>query len=249
MHTRWFRFLGMNIKGTPSMRQSKVEHDLDIAKAKADVLVVQEFRWPWYFSAAKKVMSSAEIAWGTSPGVNHGYVRPVAGAQGVMWLRERFKRLRTRHALAHAGVAGVSESRFLRACLLRDRETGIKGWFGTTHFVVGGDEFTDSNRRKAIMAGDLIALDKFLTGLKRGGHPILFQLDANIHKGSWAYAEFMRILRKHGATVHGEHGVEYLFTINGRKAQVEVRNDWIIPTSRLETDHEGRGITARFVRN
>lgn len=248
--TDWFKFLGMNIKGTPPMGRPAVEHDLAVARTKADVLVTQEFRHSWYFRAAKTVLgrqNGSEPAWGSSPGYSHGYLRPVAGAQSVKWKRDRFKRVRTRRARLHKGVAKVSESRSLRAVLLKDRETGEKFWAGTTHFVVKGDEWTDTPLRKGIMARDLIAFDKFLGKLVKSGHPIFFQLDANVHKGAWAYDEFTRILRKHGATIHGTHGVEYLFTIDGTRATVEVKNDWTVSTDDLKTDHEGRGITARLV--
>lgn len=246
--TDWFRFLGMNIKGTPPMGRPAVEHDLNVARERCDVLVTQEFRWPWYFRAAKTVLGAQTPNWGSSPGYGHGYLRPVAGAQSVKYRKDRFKRVRTRRALLHKGVAGVSESRSLRAVLLKDRETGEKFWAGTTHFVVKGDEWHDTPLRKGIMARDLIAFDKFIGGLVKSGHPVFFELDANIHEGAWAYDEFTRILRKHGATIHGTHGVEYLFTIDGRKTAVEVKKDWIVKADDLKTDHEGRGITARLVK-
>ena len=248
MRTDWFRFLGMNIKGTPSMRRAAVEADLNVARQKADVLVTQEFKWNWYYSAAKAVLGRGETRWASSPNFNAGFLAPVFGAQSVKWKRDRFKRVRTRRALLHAGVAKVSESRWLRAALLEDRETGLKAWFGSTHFVVGGDEASDSPLRKRMLADNIEALDKFIAKLKRGGHAIFFQLDANIHPGTWAYTEFMRVMRKHGATIHGKHGVEFLFTIDGESVEVEVKRDWIVPTTVLNTDHEGRGVTARLVK-
>jgi hypothetical protein len=248
MQTKWFRFLGMNIKGTPSMRREKVEHDLNVARGRCDVLVTQEFKWRWYFRAAKAVLGRVRPRWASSPGYGHGTLRPVAGAQSVKWKTNRFKRLRTRRALLHKGVARVSESRSLRAVLLKDRETNLRAWFGTTHFVVGGDEATDSPLRKRMLRENIEALDKFIGELKANGQPILFQLDANIKPGTWAYDEFMAVMREHDATLHGHHGVEYLFTIDGKNVKVEVKRDWIVPRTKLETDHEGRGITARLVK-
>jgi hypothetical protein len=238
------RFLGMNIRGTPPMQRSAVEHDLRAAKDRCNVLVTQEFRWPWYWRAASKVLGGD---WSSSPGYVRGRLRPVRGAQSVKWKRARFKRVRTRTALLHEGVAGISETRWLRAVLLEDRETKLRFWAGTTHFVVGGDEWTDPPRRKAIMARDLMALDAFLTRRRRSGWPIIFQLDANIRPQVWAYGEFSRVLAKHGAVLHGERGVEYLLTIDGRKARVAVDAAWRVPVADLKTDHEGRGITARLI--
>jgi hypothetical protein len=248
MQTKWFRFLGMNIKGTPSMRRARVEHDLNVARKNASVLVTQEFKWRWYFRAAKAVLGRATHRWASSPGYGHGTLRPVAGAQSVKWKTKRWRRLRTRRALLHKGVARVSESRSLRAVLLQDRETRLRAWFGTTHFVVGGDEAGDSPLRKRMLRENIEALDKFIEDLKANGNPIFFQLDANIHPGTWAYDEFMAVMRKHKATIHGAHGVEFLFTIDGEDTKVEVRRDWIIPRDQLETDHEGRGVTARLVK-
>jgi hypothetical protein len=245
MQSDWFRFLGMNIKGTPPMGRPAVEHDLNVARERCDVLVTQEFRHSWYFRAAKSVLGAE---WGSSPGYAHGTLRPVAGAQGVLWRKDRFKRLRTRRAPLHAGEAGVSESRALRAVLLQDRETGLKCWFGSTHFVVKGDEHFDTPLRRGMMRTDLEALDKFIARRKRSGHPIIFQLDANLHPGSYVYDDFMRIMRKHGATIHGEHGIEFLFTIDGEHVAVEVKKDWIVRKDEIKTDHEGRGITARLVK-
>jgi len=247
LSTDWFRFAGMNIKGTPSMPRAAVEHDLMVARRNASVLVTQEFRWPWYFAAAHKVLGRYKAPWGSSPGFRSGRLRPVSGAQSVKWNTNDWKRLRTHRALLHEGVGGVSESRALRAVLLKDTDTRLRCWFGTTHFVVGGDEQSDSPLRKRIMRIDLLAFDEFIADLKVGGHPIIFQMDANIHRGSWAYTELLAIIEKHGGTIHGDHGVEYLLTFPGKRIDIEVKDDWIIPTSRLRTDHEGRGITARLV--
>jgi hypothetical protein len=249
MSTEWFRFVGMNIKGTPAMTREQVEHDLAVAKSTASVVVVQEFKWRAYWRSARKVIGTGKWKdrWNTSPGLTAGALRPVRGAQAVLWLNRDWKRLNTRVWLLHDGVAGISETRYVRAVLLEHRKTKLACWFLTTHFVVGGDMHTDGMRRRMMLAGNINTLRACLIDLRRSGHPIIGQLDANVHRQSEAYPRLLAIFRGAGAKVHGYHGVEYLFVIQGRTAKVEVRSDWIVSTSRLETDHEGRGITARLV--
>lgn len=242
----WFRFLGMNVRGTPAMKAEAVKHDLTAARRKADVLVTQEFKWAWYWRVAKAVLSVA--GWRSSPGFKTGFRKPVAGGQAVMWDGAKFKRGRVIRRLLHKGRAGISEMRFLRAVLLRDKETGLRAWFGTTHFVVGGDEAGDGPQRREMMDLNLAALDNLLGDLVKTGWPVVFQLDANIKTTSHVYPKYAAILRKHGATMHGVKGIEYLFTIPGRKADIEIKGDWIVSARNLYTDHEGRGITFRLVK-
>lgn len=242
-------FIGMNIRGTPAMKASAVRHDLKVARGNSDVCVVQEFRWPWYWRTLARLMDVATplMAWRSSPGRQQGYADPVKGAQAVLWNGKVWRRMGVRVKLLHLGVAGISEHRYLRAVLLEENETGKRCWFVTTHFVVGGDEQRDDPFRKKMLRHNVMVLDHFLRGLKATSHPVICQLDANIHRGSEAYWGFQRMLTKHGAKIHGDHGVEYLFTIDGRKVSVQVVRDWQVPTSALKTDHEGRGITFRLV--
>lgn len=244
--TPWFRFLGMNIRGTPPMASADVAHDLRVAQDETDILVAQEFRHRWYWRVAKRLMAKR---WGSSPGYRRGIAAPVAGAQPVFFRRSLFKGGRTKTRLLHWGKAKISENRFQRA-----KRINVRGYDGfslfayTTHCVVKGDEASDPKVRRDMLAGDLKRLDRFLTTLVRTGLPVIGQLDANIRKGSASYDDLLRILKRHGATLYGAHGVEYLFVIDGREIEVEVRNPDVVPTSRLRTDHEGRCIEFRLVR-
>lgn len=244
--TPWFRFLGMNIKGTPPMPATSVAHDLRVAQEHTDILVGQEFRHRWYWRVAKRVMGKR---WGSSPGYRRGTLAPVAGAQPVFFRRSVFKGGRTLTRLLHWGAAKISENRFQRAKRIDVRGyDGFSLWAYTTHCVVKGDEHSDPKVRRDMLAGDLKRLDRFLTKLVRTGLPVLGQMDANIRKGSASYDDLMRILKRHGATVYGVHGVEYLFVIDGREIEVEVSKHWTVSTDDLKTDHEGRGLTFRLVR-
>lgn len=245
--TTWRRFAGFNIKGTPAMPAASVAHDLDVAQSVASVLVFQEFRWPWYWRTLQRVMGDvADSVWRSAPGMLMGARKPVWGAQAVLWKRKVWRRIDTRVALLHDGEAGISESRYLRAVLLEDRATGLRCWFGTTHFVVKGDATSDTVRRRLIMTRDLNALDNFLHALTRTGHPVVFQMDANIHTGTPAYTRLRATLSSYRGVIHGRHGVEYLFTLPGARAGIEVKGDFEVPTTRLKTDHEARGITFRL---
>jgi hypothetical protein len=248
--TERLRFLGMNIKGTPAMPAKAVEHDLKVGRTECSVLVTQEFRWPWYWKTLRGVLDRGkrQNKWRASPGLLRGLRRPVRGAQAVMWDNEVWRKVDKRVHLLHDGVARVSEDRFIRAVLLEHRKTKLRCWFLTTHFVVGGDERGDSPLRKKIMAVDLRRLDALVQDLRETGYPIIGQADLNIHVGSWAYHDLMEIREEHGMKFHGTHGVEFLFTVDGERTKMEVLNDWIVPTTRLRTDHEGRGITYKLAK-
>lgn len=247
LRTAPHRFLGMNVRGTPSMSWRKVRHDLRVLKASSSVGVVQEFRWPWYWRQAAKVLQSKGSRWASSPSLRAGLGYPISGAQAVFWDRRIWRRHGTLTQRLHAGQAGISEDRYLRSVLLEDKATGLRCWFGTTHFVVGGDRFTSEPQRLKLMEQDLRALDQYLGRLRVNNHPVIFQLDANIHTGTPVYKRLTALLEKHGARLHGDHGVEYLFSINGSKARVEPVNSWEIPVARLRTDHEARGMTFRLL--
>ena len=248
--TPWRQFLGLNIKGTPAMSARAVAHDLRAAKRHASVLALQEFKWPWYWRQLGRVLPArGKRPWEAYPTHELGLARPGFGAQAILWSSAEWRRIGSRRALLHEGEAGISETRWLRAALLADRQTGLHSWFGSTHFVVGGDRPEDGPIRQAMLGRDLDALDGFLALLTRDGHPVVFQLDANLRSSSGqTYQRFRAILKRHGAKLHGNpKGVEFLLSIDGDRTAVEVRRAWEVPTSELRTDHEGRGITFRLV--
>lgn len=233
-------FAGANIKGTPSMTARSVAHDMTLLMRTAGVFVVQEFKWKWYWKVAGILMAAA---WGSFPGKTNGLGHPILGAQAIFWKRSLFTLVDTFSTPAFdfgLDNAGIMDNRWIRAALLKRKRDLFTAWYLTTHFVVGGDEAGDGPLRKKFMKQNIHRLDHVLTKLQNSGFPIIGELDANIHRGTWAYEEFIAMLRKHGATLHGEHGVEYAFTINGRYGTfTEVIPD-VIPTSKLKTDHEVR---------
>lgn len=236
-------FVGANIKGTPAMPASSVSHDLRVLRRVADVFVVQEFRWKWYWLA----ISSALVGWASYPSRAVGIAAPNNGAQAIFWKRRLFKKLKSYCEPAfnfNLDNAGIMENRFVRGVLLNFRKDGFIAWYLSTHFVVGGDEHTDSIRRRNFMKQNIAALDKALTYMQNSGYPIMGEIDANIHKYSEAYSDFMSMMRRHGATFHGELGVEYAFTINGRYGTWEHIRPDTISTSQLKTDHESRVLHA-----
>jgi hypothetical protein len=238
--TEQFTFAGANIKGTPSMPRRKVRHDLKKLKRRADVFGVQEFTWTWYWKAATALLAAV---WGSVPSFSKGVARPILGAQGIFWKRKLFKRLDSFIQPSfdfRVDTSGIMNDRWLRAVLLKVRSHAFAGWFLSGHFVVGGDEDGDGPVRKELLAQNIAYLDRALTELLATGYPVMAELDCNIHRGTWAYARLMDVLEKHGATVHGTHGVEFSFTCpaaKGRFIRVKASN---IPTSELETDHEVR---------
>jgi hypothetical protein len=249
--TGWFRFLGQNVKGTPSMPYWKVAHDVRVIRANAHIAVLQEFRWPWYWRAARAVLRRATTDredWGSSPPFLRGRARPVAGAQAVLWRESRARPMRTKVLLAHEGERRVSESRYWRAILLDIDATGMCMWAGSGHPVVKGDQNHDEPLRRRMMATDLDTLDDFLADLVATGHPGMMEADMNIRPGGWAYLRFREILKAHGCRLVGPvTGVEYLWCWHGTTTRVEVDEPFQIPTTRLYTDHEGRGARARLV--
>lgn len=238
------RFVGQNIKGTPAMSAAKVRHDLRQVRAHADVAVLQEFKWRWYWVGLRATLA----AWGTYPGKVRGIGSPIRGGQPVLWKRDLWRRLDHRARLLHDGHAGWSDDRLLRAELLADATlAALACWFAGTHFVVNGDKATDPAIGRQMMATDQAHLDAFLTDLQATGWPIILELDANIAVGSAAWGPFLQIIEAHHGQFVGTKGVEYLVVFQGTKAQVEILESWTIPTSQLYTDHEGRGLTFRIV--
>lgn len=242
--TRSYRFVGQNIKGTPAMPARHVAHDLRVLQAHADVAVLQEFKWPWYW---RTLIGTLGKMWQAFPAEKHGLAHPIRGAQAIVWRAALLTRTGSHAQLLHSGRAGWSDDRMLRAAELTDRATGLAGLFGTTHFVVNGDKASDKPVGHAMMGEDLDHFNAFLDELVATGHPIMWELDANIAVGSQAWPRFQSIVRAHGGQFHGHLGVEYLFTIPGKTTRFEVTEVWQIPTSDLFTDHEGRGVTFQLV--
>ena len=205
--------------------------------------MLQEFRWPWYWDALEGLLGDT---WKGYPSFEKGLNSPVLGAQGILYDSKIFKRKKV--AIAEAfdfdvDTSGIMENRWLRGALLTDIDTGIDCWYGSGHNVVGGDAAGDSPKRKGLLTDNLERLDDFMTRMGRTGDPIVMEIDANIHRGSWAYDDLLRILKKHGARTQGPHGVEFLWVIDGKNGtQVKVTRRWEIGTGRLNTDHEVRCI-------
>lgn len=266
--TPWRRFVGANIKGTPAMSADKVGDDVEVLRRTASIIVTQETRWTWYWRTIGKLLAivlqgrprrrraaAAPARWKTAPTIPRAIARPVRAGSAVMWKGRHWRRARTVVRKLHRGFAKISEARWLRAVLLVDWDTGLAVWAGTCHFVVRGDAADDPDLRQDILAGNLDKLDKLLDDLVATGHPVLFQLDANIGPSSSraTLTRLRRIIHEHGGQIIGRQGVEWLFVIDGRDTDVEVRGRGfeIRPKARggrLNTDHEARGITFRLRR-
>lgn len=272
--TPWRRFVGSNIKGTPAMPAAKVAEDLETLRDAASIAVTQEFRWPWYWRAARRVLRLVRrvtktgdpklrrisaAKWKTAPPVARAIVAPVFSAQAVMWRGRDWRRARTMHRRLHDGAAKISETREIRAALLVDWITGLAVWAGTTHFVVGGDKPSDRRRhdfgeRRRMLLADLDVLDAFLGRLVATGHAVILELDANIGLRSeqGMRDQLIEVIHRHGGRIYGDRGVEWLIVIDGREVAVEVRNPRTIQPKThggpLNTDHEARVIAFRLVR-
>lgn len=244
--TRWYRFLGQNIKGNPKMSSAHVSHDLRFVRRLCDILVAQEFEWRLYWRDLIGILTA--VAWGTFPHRASGLAHPVRAGQPIMWRRRRreLRRGRSWKRLLHKGKAGISDDRWIRAVELIDRVTKLALIALTTHLVVGGDEAHDGPERRQMMHLDLAHIDSLLTTLRKTGVPIIGQIDGNIHKDSEAYTEFRAIIAGHGGRFYGDLGVEYLWVIDGTDTVIETKGaPWTVPNAELFTDHEGRGLTVR----
>jgi len=240
------RFVGANIKGTPKMRRRKVAEDLRVLRRRADLVVLQEFKWRTYWLALAANLRPTR--WASFPSHARGLAAPVRGGQGVTWRRSVWRRVGAHVEVLHKGRARISESRWLRAVLVEDRASRLRCWHGGTHNVVGGDERSDSPTRRAMLDDNLDRLAEFLDDLASTGDPIVWEMDANVHRGTDAHERLVEIVTSRRGEFVGEHGVEYLFVIPGRHAVVEVLAAWRIrPRVDLNTDHEARGITYRLV--
>lgn len=249
VRTEWLRFGGMNVRGTPPMPREKVVQDLRQFRRHYDNGVLCEFKWKAYWDAAEQVLRQTM---GAFPSYAYGKKFPVLSGQPCFWDRKAFTRIKGKRTLSHAGFAGISELRLFRAVRIRHDETDIDQWNVSGHFVVGGDEESDGPIRKDLLRKNIDRFVRFLRKLKRTGVAILGQIDANIHRGTWAYRHFMRKMKAIGAQFVGEHGVEYAFFIHGTDVQVKVRKPFdLLPKHRggvLNTDHETRGFEYRLIR-
>lgn len=251
LQTEWLTFGGMNIKGTPRMSVPRVSSDLQWLADTYNSAVVSEFKWDYYWGRARTILGH-DREWESNPSFDRGKAAPVVSAQANFWENDIFNKKRAKRALCHIGRGGISETRFIRGTLLDHIDTGLKHWEVVAHFVPGGDEATDEPLRKKILRNNIRRFVRFVQKLVKGGHAILGQLDANIHRGTWAFTEFVTRMEAIGAEFIGELGVEYLFKIDGERVKVETGKPVsLLPKSRggvLETDHESRGMHYRLVK-
>lgn len=250
MVSKSYRFGGFNIKGTPRMSAKRVSHDIGVVKERCDVAFLSEYKWDYYWGVLRhRIVHRGEQTWGTFPGLVRGFAAPVFGAQVVLWDKDKFRFKKGHRRLLHRGRRRISESRQLRGAWLEEELTGLDCWFAGTHYVVKGDERSDPDIRNKMMQTDIRHTAEFLDDLIRTGAPIVFQLDANIHPGTWAYAEFRNMIKQRNGRIIGEHGIEFLIVFDRHsKTKVIVEHPFRVSKEALETDHEGRGIVFRLHR-
>lgn len=220
------------------MRASFVRDDLRVLKKETDVFVTQEFKWPWYWRVAERVL---DAFWNSSPRM--ASKSTIRCAQSVFWKASLFKKVDQYVQPAYDFSFETSEimtKRWIRSVLLRAKSDGFTAWFLTAHFVVSGDRESSEPRRRALLKQNLHQLHLVLEHLTKTGYPIMAEIDANIHKDTWAHAELLKILERYSAEIHGEHGVEYAFTINGSKGKFVKVRPTKIGIGELHTDHEVR---------
>lgn len=236
-------FGGANIKGTPPMPAAFVRSDLRKLRRRLDIIALQEFRHRWYWT----VLVALFGRWSSFPSPARALREPVYGGQGLLWKRSVVRRAASLVVPAFdfsLDNSGIMENRWIRAVLLEDCRTLLQCWYVSTHFVVGGDQAGDGARRQQFLRQNLHALDKVLTRCRRSGEPVVLELDANIHYGTWAYAALMAVVEKHHGRVVGAKGVEYLVVFDGLHTRVVVDDAYVISpkAAGLHTDHEVRCI-------
>lgn len=254
-----FRLHHLNIKGNPKMSASDVREDLEIALKRGGIVTLVEFRWGYYWRTLARLVKaflSADVRresglpiWRSFPSFRRGIAAPVAGGQMIAWKADRWRRADKLVKRIHRGMARISEDRRIRGVLLLDRDTLLGLWVLVTHYVVGGDNRSDSDRREGILREDIDVTVRALGKALRSGFPVALTLDGNIRLTSDHYAEFRRrVIVNLGGEVHGEPGVEWIITYPGSNGtEIDVSDEWETGTGRLNTDHEGRGITATLV--
>src|SRR5688500_8426808 len=97
--SRVHEFVGANIKGWPAMSGAKVHEDLRTLQARADLIVLQEFRWPRYWQVLSKALDRED--WGATPHRRTGLARSTYAAQTNLWLRDEWVFERSSEALLH----------------------------------------------------------------------------------------------------------------------------------------------------
>lgn len=243
---RCFTFGSANIKGTPAMTGAQARWDLRVARRHCTILVLQEFRHRHYW----KAIADLKRNWASWPGYRAGRWWPNRAAGALMWRKRRFSKINQAVRILHEGVPKVSETRYLRAVLLREKSTGLHAWFGGCHFVVKGDRRGGPSANARILhQHDLPRFREFVSGLLASGHPVLWGMDANIHKHTQAHRDLLAIVDELGGTIIGEHGVEYLIHFPGRHARFKVESHGVVPAAKLHTDHEIRLVTGTLQPN
>lgn len=247
MRSPSFSFGGANIKGTPAMKYAAVLNDVRRITKALDVLVVQEFKWRWYWTVIRSVLA---LTWRSAPGFTRGIKDPVFGAQAVFWRQSMFARVSTIVKPAFdfsERTYDIMGKRWIRAVQLREKSSLLHCWFVSMHAVVGGDSHDDENKREMFMRQNLSRLDDMIERLCRTDVPVIFEADMNIRPGTWSYKELMEIVRKHGGRIIGTHGIEYLIIFDRHcKTKVVVEKKYTMEPKKykLNTDHEVRCITA-----
>lgn len=224
------------------MPGSAVKNDVGILKQRLDIVLLQEFEWKWYWRIAAILLDKN---WNSFPSFVRGMANPVHGAQGILWKTKINKRVGSKEMplfnfnLPHAGIM---DNRWVRAVNLEDIKTKLRCWYISTHFVVGGDAFGDSARRKHFLTQCIQALDQMLEYCSRTGDAMVFEIDGNLHVDSWAMKSFEAMIEKYNGRVVGPHGVEWMVVFDGTHTNVVVDKSYQLEPRKtgLKTDHEVR---------
>jgi len=244
VRTTWRPFGGFNVKGVPAMSQRQVLHDLRIIRRNVVVASLQEFKHSRYWSWMRRALPrTGRQPWRSYP---DGYRGP-RSSQPVIWRARVYDLVEGRQRELHGDQGAISQARYVTAALLRDRATGLRCWYVSAHFVVRGDQPSDTERRRTLLEQDLQEFELFLDQLADTGHPIVGELDANL-PGSQAH----RMPQVAGNGIRrvrylGRRGIEYAFVVDGSDVSVETRNVREVADARLYTDHEGRVFGHRLV--
>ena len=235
-------FGGANIKGTPAMPAASVRNDMRKLKRRLDILALQEYRHRWYWTVLAALFA---FTWRSYPSPKVGLANPVFGGQAILWKTRLARRVSAREIPAFDFAddhSHIMENRWIRAVLLECRFSKLLCWYVSTHFVVHGDDHAEGPRRQAFMEQNLIRLAQMLEWCSRTGEPIVLELDANIHKGTWAYHRLMQIIAQYDGRVIGERGVEFLVVFDGLHTRVVVDKSYVLRPRDigLKTDHEVR---------
>lgn len=259
LRSKPFRLHHLNIKGTPRMSADKVREDVETALDRGGVVTLVEFRWDYYWRILARLVKAflprdvrrakGLPTWRSFPSFRKGIANPVKGGQMILWKSDRWARADKLVKRIHRGMARISEDRRIRGVLLLDRATLLGWWVLVTHYVVGGDNDEDGPIRRSLLGQDIDVTVRALRKVLVSGFPAALTLDGNIRLTSDAYTEFRRrVVDDFGGQIHGKPGVEWIITYPGTNGtELDVSDEWETGTGRLNTDHEGRGITATLV--